>query len=80
MDNNNALRDIEIAKLAFIGASIATLGDGIAALAAGLALEALEENFQSQSGSRNVHKDVGSTQRQLDYFINELIKIRNNAG
>lgn len=76
MDINKNLREIEIAKLAFIGASIATIGDGIAALAAGLALEALEQDFQNESRSRNA-QDVESTQRQLDYFISELIKIRN---
>ncbi|MHA7963368.1 translation initiation factor 2 [Paenibacillus sp. CAU 1782] len=76
MDINKKLRDIEIAKLAFIGASIATIGDGIAALAAGLALEAIEQDLQNESGSRNV-QDVESTQRQLDYYISELIKIRN---
>lgn len=35
--------DLYVAKLAFIGASIATLGDGLTAVAAGIALEALEK-------------------------------------
>ena len=79
LDTEKVLRDIEIARLAFLGASIATLGDGIAALAAGLALDALEQDFQGQNRSRNL-LDGGSTQRQLDHFINELIKIRNTVG
>lgn len=79
MDINKEQRDIEIAKLAFIGASIATIGDGIAALAAGLALEALQQDAQTLNNSRN-SAVTGSTQEQLDYFINELVKIRNVVG
>ncbi|GKU79603.1 translation initiation factor 2 [Paenibacillus sp. L3-i20] len=78
MDINNDLRDIEIAKLAFIGASIATIGDGIAALAAGLALDALQQDYQALNNKRN-SAVIGSSQEQLDYFINELVKIRNIA-
>jgi len=79
LDVNKNLRDIEIARLAFIGASIATLGDGISALAAGLVLEALEQDNQVQNNSRNA-PDESSIQIQIDYFIDELIKIRNNVG
>lgn len=75
MATDKELRDIEIAKLAFIGGSIATLGDGIAALAAGLALDALKQDVKTKSIS---HKSSNnSTKNQLDYFINELVKIRN---
>lgn len=82
MDVNKELRDIEIAKLALIGASIATLGDGISALAAGLALDALEQDSQTQNAQNNSRNapNEESTQGQLDYFIDELIKIRNNVG
>lgn len=76
MENNKDLRDIEIAKLAFIGASIAALGDGIGALAAGLALESLEKDYYTQNNSRHATR-VESTKVQLDHFINELIQIRN---
>ncbi|AIQ39650.1 translation initiation factor 2 [Paenibacillus sp. FSL R7-0297] len=69
------LRDIEIAQLAFIGGSIAALGDGIAALAAGLALDALKQDYKTKKNSRTA--SIKSTKNQLDYFINELIKIRN---
>lgn len=69
------LRDIEIAQLAFIGGSIAALGDGIAALVAGLALDALKQDYKTKKNSRTA--SIKSTKNQLDYFINELIKIRN---
>ncbi len=78
MPTDKDLRDIEIAKLAFIGGSIATLGDGIAALAAGLALEALKQDYKTKKNSRTA--SIKSTKNQLDYFINELVKIRNNVG
>lgn len=76
MDNNSKnLNDIEIAKLGFIGASIAAVGDGIAAVAAGLALEALENEQRAQYRNRQ-SLQVETTQKQLDYFINELMQIR----
>ncbi|MCA0756876.1 translation initiation factor 2 [Paenibacillus sp. N4] len=79
MENNKELRDIEIAKLAFIGASIAAIGDGIGALAAGLALDALRQDHQIQNDNRNA-SFAGPTQVQLDYYIKELIRIRNIVG
>lgn len=78
MATNKELRDIEIAKLAFIGGSIATLGDGISALAAGLALDALKQDAKTKSNSRNASNK--STKNQLDHFINELVRIRNTIG
>ncbi|MFF2479907.1 translation initiation factor 2 [Paenibacillus sp. NPDC058071] len=85
MDPNQTdfeLADIQIARLAFIGASIATLGDGIAAVAAGLALESLEiQKIQSDQRSyfqSNPSQQLESTQKQLDYFIQELIKLRTH--
>ncbi|MDQ0111967.1 translation initiation factor 2 [Paenibacillus harenae] len=76
MDNDKKiLREIEIARLEFIGLSLATLGDGIAALAAGLTLESLENEYRAQyQGRQSVQ--VETTQKQLDYFINELIQIK----
>lgn len=71
MATNKELRDIEIAKLAFIGGSIATL-------AAGLALEALKQEAKTKSNNRNASNK--STKNQLDYFIDELVKIRNTIG
>ncbi|KAA8999685.1 translation initiation factor 2 [Paenibacillus spiritus] len=78
MANNKDLRDIEIAKLAFIGGSIAAIGDGIAALAAGLALDALKQDYAAKK--KNPTVSIKSTKTQLNYFINELVKIRNKVG
>ncbi|WP_249435996.1 translation initiation factor 2 [Paenibacillus sp. Marseille-Q4541] len=78
MPTDKDLRDIEIAKLAFIGGSITTLGDGITALAAGLAFEALKQDYKTKKNSHS--SSIKSTKNQLDYFINELVKIRNNVG
>lgn len=66
--------DIQIAKLAFIGASLTTLGDGLTAIAAGLALEALvkKTNNQSSQSQNKQLKQIQATQRQLDYLITEL--------
>lgn len=66
--------DIQIAKLAFIGASLTTLGDGLTAIAAGLALEALvkKSNNQSSQSQNKQLKQIQATQRQLDYLITEL--------
>ena len=44
--------DIQIARLAFIAATITTLGDGLAALAAGLALQELEKSNNQTSLAR----------------------------
>ncbi|RCW45428.1 translation initiation factor 2 [Paenibacillus prosopidis] len=74
--SKKALREIEIARLEFIGLSIATLGDGIAALAAGLTLESLENEYRTPYQSQQ-SMQVETTQKQLDYFIHELTQVRN---
>ena len=70
-------QDIQIARLAFIGASIVTLGDAISAVAAGLALESLEKskNQDSQKNDSPPHQSK-DMQKQLDYLINELRQIK----
>lgn len=84
MDQNNSeklaqIREIQIARIAFIGASIATIGDGIAALAAGLALEVLENNYKQTSRSYpNDPNQLIKAQRNLDHYINELIQLRKS--
>lgn len=74
MSDENLLRDIEVARLAFIGASIVTLGDGIAALATWLALNALEHDYANSNNRHDV--DTESAKVQLEHYINELIQIQ----
>jgi hypothetical protein len=75
--NSNDSQDIQIARLAFIGASIATLGDAIAAVAAGLALEALEKSSNQNPGSSDEQsKHSAKMQQEIDYIINELKQIK----
>ncbi|OXS62393.1 hypothetical protein B1A99_00550 [Cohnella sp. CIP 111063] len=83
MNNNSEdeqlakLRDIQIARLAFIGASIATIGDGISTYAAALALEVLEEaNNQRSQPSSSHFKNLDIAQKQLDYYIQQLQHMR----
>lgn len=70
--------DIQIAKLAYIGASISTLGDGLSAVAAGLALNALEKsnNQNPQVQNNDQSKEVDDLQKQIDYLINELKQVK----
>ena len=71
------LQDIQIARLAFIGASIATLGDGISAIAAGLAVEALEKSSgQSSSNPEEQSNRSSKMQQEIDYIISELKQIK----
>ncbi|MFE4140688.1 translation initiation factor 2 [Peribacillus sp. YIM B13472] len=70
-------REIYAAKLAFIGASISTLGDGLQAIAAGIALELLEKSNNGSSQSQNDQsKQTEKTQKQVDDLINELKQIK----
>ncbi|AZN41521.1 translation initiation factor 2 [Paenibacillus albus] len=71
-------REIQIAKIEFIAASITVIGDGLAVVAAGLALEALENPIdQLPQKQSDRSKQLDSIQHNLDYYINELIQIRN---
>lgn len=76
---NQASDSLEIyaAKLAFIGASIATLGDGLQAVAAGISLDLLQRaNTGSPQGQDEQSKYQEKMQKQIDYLIHELKKIK----
>lgn len=76
--NNQESREIKVARIAFIGAAIAAIGDGIAAYAAGLALDILINPEPAGAAVRSSSNDnLEETQAQMDYYINELISIRN---
>ncbi|MEK5332870.1 MULTISPECIES: translation initiation factor 2 [unclassified Lysinibacillus] len=69
--------DIYAAKLAYIGTSISTLGDGIQTIAAGLTLESLKKaSNQSSQDLPNQTKQTENMQKQIDYLIAELKHIK----
>lgn len=74
--NNQDTREIQIAKIAFIGATIATIGDGIAAYAAALTVDLLEAAQAETRSTPDI--DLENAQAQIDYYINELVQIRNS--
>ena len=67
--------EIQIARLAYIGALIATLGDGLSAVAAGLTLNALEKS-STKENSQTQTETAEDLQKQIDYLINELKKVK----
>lgn len=77
-NQNNDSMDIYIAKLAYIGTAISTLGDGIQTIAAGLALEALQnaKNDSSPTNNGDQTAKVDNMQKQIDYLIAELKQIK----
>ncbi|WP_249645692.1 MULTISPECIES: translation initiation factor 2 [unclassified Lysinibacillus] len=77
-NQNNDSMDIYIAKLAYIGTAISTLGDGIQTIAAGLALEALQnaKNDSSPTNNGDQTAKVDNMQKRIDYLIAELKQIK----
>lgn len=77
-NQNNDSMDIYIAKLAYIGTAISTLGDGIQTIAAGLALESLQnaKNDSSPTNNGDQTAKVDNMQKQIDYLIAELKQIK----
>jgi len=71
--------EIYAAKLAYIGTSISTLGDGIQTIAAGLALQALQKSNNNNSQNNNDQaKQAENMQKQIDYLISELKQIKRS--
>jgi hypothetical protein len=77
-NQDNDSMDIYIAKLAYIGTAISTLGDGIQTIAAGLALESLQnaKNDSSPTNNGDQTAKVDNMQKQIDYLIAELKQIK----
>jgi gas vesicle protein len=81
-DQNNLKKgsdspEIFSAKLAFIGASISTLGDGLQAVAAGIALDLLQRANNESSQNQNEQSQYQEKmQKEIDDLINELKQIK----
>ncbi|GLX68667.1 translation initiation factor 2 [Paenibacillus glycanilyticus] len=75
--SNSETMELIAARLGYIGAIIATLGDGIAAIGAGIALRSLEEETFSESRIEvDQLRQTESIQQQVDFYIQELMQIR----
>lgn len=81
-NQGNESIEIYAAKLSYIGTAISTLGDGLQTIAAGLALEALQnannDSSQTNNGNGNGNQTVkiDNMQKQIDYLIAELKQIK----
>jgi len=63
--------------LAYVGAAISTLGDGISTIAAGLALDALRNsNAQNSQNDAKQSLQKDNMQKQIDHLIYELKQIK----
>jgi len=67
--------DIQAAELAVIAGLLTTLGDGIATIAAVLALQEAEKNSQS-SNDNDASFDLGNIQKRLDSLERDMKQIK----
>ena len=75
-DSSSESTDIYIAKLWFFGASLATIGDGIAAVAAGMALQQLERSSKEDSQIQmELIRQIERMQKQIDQLTYKLEKL-----
>ncbi|MBB4826726.1 hypothetical protein HNO89_004008 [Sporosarcina luteola] len=73
--------EVLIAKLAFIGSLLATIGDGITTISAGMALENLANSNGNSSGNGNGStrgNDLEKMQQQLDMLTKEMAHMKNS--
>lgn len=71
--------DILVAKLAFFGGTLATIGDGITAIAAAIALQELEKkNNQNSSEQSNQSAQLEQMQKQINELTRKLDTIERS--
>ncbi|MFJ7738353.1 translation initiation factor 2 [Lysinibacillus sp. NPDC097287] len=69
--------DIQIAKLAYVGASISSLGGGIQLIAARLVIDALEKSNNKRSQNQDEQsKKLEDMQKQINSIIKELKQVK----
>jgi type 1 fimbria pilin len=78
-DQSTGTQEIDAAKLALIGAALATLGDALQTISAGLALEVLEnqKNQTMPDQTDQLKKIEDRMQKQIDHLTNELSKLKS---
>ena len=66
-------QDVQIAKLEYVGAALASLGVGIKLIAAGLAVDVLEKSNKEKFKNKDKqYKELDGMQKQIDILIKEL--------
>lgn len=77
---NTNSAEIQAAKLSLIGAALSTLGDGIQTIAAGIALQELENQAVVDSNSAkqsNQTSQLELMQKQLDYLTRKIERMEH---
>lgn len=77
---NTTSAEIQAAKLSLIGAALSTLGDGIQTIAAGIALQKLENQAVVDSNSAkqsNQTSQLELMQKQLDYLTRKIERMEH---
>ncbi|URN95586.1 MAG: translation initiation factor 2 [Candidatus Pristimantibacillus lignocellulolyticus] len=75
-EQNSDAEDRYIAKLAFLGGTLATIGDGIAAVAAGMALQQFDkEKNQSSDDQSDLIQQIEQMQKQIDLLTYKIEKM-----
>lgn len=75
-NQNNDAEDRLIAKLAFWGGALATLGDTFATISAGLALQQLDKDKdQSTDDQSDLVQQIENMQKQIDQLTYKLEKM-----
>ncbi|WOV87870.1 translation initiation factor 2 [Sporosarcina oncorhynchi] len=75
---NTESPEIYAARLALIGSALSTLGDGLQAIAAGIALQELEKSKQASETPQNPSSELDQTselekmQKQIDRLANKI--------
>ena len=66
-------QDVQIAKLEYVGAALASLGVGIKLIAAGLAVDVLEKSNKEKFKNKDKqYKELDGMQKQINILIKEL--------
>ncbi|ARJ37606.1 translation initiation factor 2 [Sporosarcina sp. P21c] len=70
--------EVFAAKLALLGAAISTLGDGIQTIAAGIALQELE-NSNRQDPQDQLSEEMKKMQKQIDQLSKQIAKMDKSS-
>ncbi|WP_339253673.1 translation initiation factor 2 [Sporosarcina sp. FSL W8-0480] len=70
IDENDNSTDLYVARIAFIGTILSTLGDALQTVSAGVALQQLERS--SQQGTQDQATQIETMQKQFDQLTKKI--------